>query len=212
MLTKKGDFIEIDFTGMTKEGEIFDSTLAENLKKISHNHEVKAEPFVFCLGEGMILKALDDFLINKEIGRTYHLEIPPEEAFGKRNPKLIQKIPLRIFKERNINPLPGVFFNFDGVVGKVVAVTSGMVIVDFNHYLSGKKIQYEIKILRKVDDLGEKIKALNKFFLKKEIPFEISGEKIILKPEKEFERLLEIFKEKYKEILNKEIDIKSEKS
>ena len=50
-----------------------------------HDHPIEAEPFIFCLGEGMFLPGIEDFLIGKEIGE-YEVELPPEKAFGKRNP------------------------------------------------------------------------------------------------------------------------------
>src|SRR5208283_2105988 len=153
MPLERKDFIEVEFTGKVKDGEIFDSNIEEDLKKISPDS--KSEPFIFSLGEGMFLPAIDDFLIGKEIGE-YNLELPPERAFGKRDTSMIQRIPLRIFKEQKINPIPGFIFNFDGRIGKVLASSGGRVIVDFNNPIAGKDVIYKIKVLRRIEDLNEK--------------------------------------------------------
>ena len=116
MKLQEKDFIEIEFTGRVKDGEVFDSTLKEELEKLhsGHDHSVEAKPFIFCLGQDMFLKALDDFLIRKEIGKDYEIELEPEQTFGKRSPSLVQKIPMGVFQEKKVNPVPGAVFNFDG--------------------------------------------------------------------------------------------------
>jgi len=116
MSLKKKDFIEIEFTGKIKEGEIFDSNVKEDIESAKLNIEPK--PFLFCLGEGMFLKGVDDFLIGKEIGK-YTIELSPEKAFGNRESKLVQMIPMKIFHQHKINPVPGTLFNFDNKVAKI---------------------------------------------------------------------------------------------
>jgi peptidylprolyl isomerase len=219
MLQKK-DFIEIEFTGRVKNGEVFDSNIKEDLEKLhsGHNHPIKTEPFTFSLGEGMFLKAVEDYLIGKpETPATYEIELSPEQAFGKRNPQLIQKIPLKIFMEQRINPVPGFVFNFDGKIGRVLASSGGRVIVDFNNPVAGKDVIYKVKVIKKINDLHEKAKALIKFLFREDLKFEIKENKIILKVEKPAVEFVKIFKDKFKEMLDleletKEIEKKSEKS
>ena len=208
---KKGDFIEIDFTGKVKDGEIFDSTKKEDLEKINDGQsDSNTKPFTFCLGHEMFLKSLDEFLIGKEIGKSHSVELEPEKAFGKRNPTLINKVPSRVFREQKLNPIPGISLNFDGQIGKILAVSGGRVIVDFNHALSGKDVVYDIKVLRKIEDLNEKVKALNDFFFKKDFKFEVKDKKLILEVEKPMVKMIELFKDKFKEILGLELEVKEE--
>lgn len=220
MALKKNDFIEIDFTGRIKNGEVFDSTLKEELEKlhIGHNHEIKAKPFAFCLEQGMFLQSLDNFLIGKEIGKSYEIELEPEQAFGKRISSLIQKIPMKIFMQQKVNPVPGMVFNFDGRAGKVLTVSGGRVVVDFNHSLAGKTLNYKIKILRKIEDTNEKIISLNEYFFRKNFKFEIKethpGDAelkkkiLVLEVEKPLVKLVSLFKDKFKEILGFDLEIK----
>ncbi len=206
------DFIEIDFTGKIKNGEIFDSTFKEELEKLhlGHNHEITAKPFVFCIGQGMFLDSLDKFLIGKNFGEEYSIELSPEQAFGNRQSNFVQKIPLKIFREQNINPIQGATLNFDGRIGKILAISGGRVIVDFNNPLAGKFVQYHIKILRKIENLNEKIKSLNEFYFRRNFDFEINekDKKIILSVEKQIAKFIELFKDKFKDALGFDLEVR----
>ena len=203
MTLKKKDFIEIEFTGKVKDGEIFDSNIKKDLENAKLDFEPK--PFVFSLGEGMFLKGVEDFLIGKEVGK-YNIELSPEKAFGNREPKLIQVVSMKVFREQKMNPVQGAMFNFDGRLAKILSVSGGRVIVDFNNPVAGKDVVYEIKILRKVDDINEKTKALIQFLFKRDLNFEINEKKVILKVEKELVKFVELFKDKFKDILGLELE------
>jgi len=174
MTLKKKDFIEIEFTGKVKDGEVFDSNIKEDLADTDLNFEPK--PFVFSLGEGMFLKGVEDFLIGKDIGE-YEIELSPEKAFGSRDSKLIQIMPMKIFREQKLNPVKGTMFNFDGRIAKILSVSGGRIIADFNNPIAGKNVVYKIKILRKVEDINEKAKAFIDFLFKKDLKFEIKDKK-----------------------------------
>jgi FKBP-type peptidyl-prolyl cis-trans isomerase 2 len=208
MTLKKGDFIEIEFTGKIKDtGEIFDSNIPEDLKKTGS--EKKPEPFKFALGEKMFLEAIDNFLIGKpEEEKEYALELPPEKAFGKRNPKMIELIPMKIFKQQRVHPVQGMMFNFDGKLAKILSVSGGRVMVDFNNPVAGKDVVYKLKVLRKINDLKEKVDSFNKFLFRKEVPFEIKDKKIFLNLEGQMSQLGKVFKDKYKEIFDMDLEVK----
>ena len=208
MKLEKKDFIEIDFTGKVKDGEIFDSTIKEDLEKLHHGHDhpIEAKPFIFSLGEGMFLKSLEDFLMEKDPGQ-YTVELAPENAFGNRDSSLIQMMPLKIFREHNTNPVPGVLFNFDGRIGKALTVSSGRVMVDFNNPLAGKTVIYNINVKRKVTDMNEKARALIDFLFKRDMNFTIEGTKLILKTEKNLRKFAEIFRDKFKDLLDLDLEV-----
>ena len=155
----------------------------------------------------MFLKGIDDFLIGKDIGK-YNIELKPEEAFGSRDSKLVQMIPMGVFVQQKINPIPGAVFNFDGKIAKILTVSGGRIIADFNNPLAGKTLIYDINVLRKIDDLKEKIKALNDFLFKKDFKFEIKEKKLILEVEKSMVNFVKMFKEKFKDILELDLEIK----
>ncbi|MBA7656764.1 hypothetical protein ES703_64691 [subsurface metagenome] len=205
MALQKKDFIEVEFTGRIKDGEIFDSNIREDLKKINPN--ARPKPFIFCLGEGMFPKGIDDFLIGKEIGK-YEIELSPEKAFGNRDPKLVQMIPMKVFKQQEVNPVSGAMFNFDGRIAKILTVSGGRVMVDFNNPLASKTVIYKINILRKIEDINEKIKSLNKFLFKKDFKFEVIDKKLIIEVEIPLVKFVEMFKDKFKDIFGLELEVR----
>jgi FKBP-type peptidyl-prolyl cis-trans isomerase 2 len=205
MTLEKKDFIEIEFTGKIKDGEVFDSNIKENLTKLNPNENPK--PIIFCLGEGMFLKGIDDFLIGKEIGK-YTIELSPEKAFGPRVSEFVQMLPIKIFTQQRLNPVVGAVFNFDGRIAKVLSVSGGRVMVDFNNPLAGKDVVYEVNILRKVEELNEKIKSFLNFLFRKDFKFSVQEKKVIIEVEKNLSQFVQMFQEKFKEVFGLELEIK----
>ncbi|MBU1136257.1 MAG: peptidylprolyl isomerase [Nanoarchaeota archaeon] len=204
---KKKDFIEIKYTGKVKDGDIFDTNIEEDAKKI--NLDIKTRPLIICIGENMILPAIDEFLEGKEIGEKYTLELSPEKAFGSRKREMIKIIPSSKFKEQNMPPHPGMVFQFDNLIGKITAVSGGRVIVDFNNPIAGKDVVYDIKIEKLITEQNEKVKALMQIFFRKDFQFKIETKKLVIEAEKGFEKFIEIFKPKFKEILDLDLEIKT---
>lgn len=208
MPLKKKDFIEIEFTGKIKGGNVFDSNIKNDIQKAKL--KLDAKPFVFCLGEGMFLKGVDEFLIGKETGK-YEIELKPADAFGNRDTKFIQVVPIKIFHQQKTNPVPGSLFNFDGRLAKILSVSGGRVIVDFNHPLAGKTIIYDVNVSKKINDINEKAKAMIDFFTKKDFKFAIENKKLIIEADSQFSEFLKLFADKFKELLDLDLEIKEVK-
>ena len=213
MTLQKKDFIEIEFTAKVKNtNEIFDSNVKEDLKKANLNLASEPKPLIFSLGEGMFLKGVDDSLIGKPSSpASYEFELAPEKAFGSRNSKLVQIIPTKIFREQKLSPIPGMMFNFDGRVAKVLSVSGGRVIADFNNPIAGKTVVYKIRVLRKISDIQEKAKAFIDFLFRRNLNFEIKDKKIIIKTEENMVKFIELFKDKFKEVLDLDLEVAKEK-
>lgn len=193
MKLKKHDFIEIEYTGRLEDGTVFDTTDEKIAKDTGVAREgAKFGPVVICLGEGHILKGLEDNMLGKET-RTFKIELKPEQAFGKKNAKLLRLIPLKVFRKENIAPFPGLEVNIDNMYGVVRTVSGGRVIVDFNHPLAGRNVKYELKVIKKIRDSSEKVKAILKNELRiTDMKFELKEKKLIIDekiPEDVFEAL-----------------------
>ena len=163
-IVKKHDFVEIEYTGRIKEdNSIFDTTEEKVAREngIGGKH-ADYSPVVICVGENNILKALEEQMIGKEAGKEYKLEIGHDNAYGRKDAKLIQLIPANKFRQQKIQPVPGLQLNIDGVFGVVKTVSGGRCLVDFNHPLAGKDLIYDVRIKRIVDDEKEKLNSLIK--------------------------------------------------
>ena len=167
--TRKGDFIEIEYTGLVKDSsEVFDTTDMETAKKAGiHAEGAEYNPRTVCIGENHLLKGLEDNLAGKEVGKELEINLNPEQGFGKKNPKYIQLIPTGKFKKHNIQPAPGLQVNIDGIIGIVKTVTGGRTLVDFNHPLSGRALVYNVKINKIIIDDKEKLEGLARLYINK---------------------------------------------
>jgi len=162
MTFQKGDFILINYIGKVKEtNEVFDTTYEEVSKK-EHLHKEGElyEPKLVVIGEGWVLKALDDALLDMEIEKTATVEIPADKAFGQRDPEKIKRVPLRQLLSREINPIIGARIEYQGKMATVRSIGAGRVLLDFNPPLSGRTLIYEVITQKKLDNNEEKILAL----------------------------------------------------
>ena len=200
--TKKGDFLEIKYTGYAN-GKVFDSNVEVELKKL--NPEAQAKNLIICVGKSMIITGFDNALEGKEVGRDYSVELNSEESFGERRRELVKTIPLSVFKEKNTQPQPGMVLAFDNSIARIIAVSGARVLTDFNNPLAGKKIKYEFKILRIVEDEKDKVSAILEFFIGFLPEFEIK-DKVIVKMPKELEKFVKSFSGKFKEFIGKELE------
>ncbi|MBS7636338.1 peptidylprolyl isomerase [Candidatus Bathyarchaeota archaeon] len=162
MALQKGDFILLDYVAKVKEtGEVFDTTIEEVAKKERLYKEGEIyEPKLVVIGEGWVLKALDESLTNMEIGKTKTVEIPPEKAFGARDPEKVRRVPLRHLTAKGITPTLGMRLEYDGKMATVRAIGAGRVLLDFNPPLAGKTLVYEVTVKKKLETPEEKIAAL----------------------------------------------------
>ena len=167
MKIKEKDFVEIEYTGKIKElNQVFDTTSEETAKKEKiYNDKMEYGPAIVCIGEKHLLPGLDNKIKGKETNKDYEFNLEPEEGFGKKSAQLLKLVPAKVFKEQQIVPMPGLEINVDGMPGIIRTVSGGRIIVDFNHPLSGKELNYKIKINKIIKDKKEKLKALLKIEL-----------------------------------------------
>ena len=159
MKLKNGDFIEIDYTAVDKEtGKIFDLTSEEEAKKHNiYNSKVKYKSIIICLGEKQIIEGLDNELIGKEVNKDYTIDVAPINGFGKKDPRFLKLVPLKLFKQQKIHPFPGLQVDMDKATGTIRSVSGGRIIVDFNHPLAGHNLKYNVSIRKIITD--DKLKA-----------------------------------------------------
>lgn len=203
----KNDFIEMEYTGKAN-GEVFDSNIPEELKKL--NPKAKAEKLKIVVGQGLVVPGLDKALEGKEVGKEYDVLIPAKEGFGARRRELVKTIPQKIFTEKQMVPKPGMVFALDNNLVKILAVSGARVIVDFNNPLSGKDLEYKFKIIKKIVEEKEKAEVLFEIFFRKVPEFEIK-EKVIVKGVKELEMFVKVFGDRFKELLGKELVFEEKK-
>ena len=162
MALQKGDFILIEYVAKVKEtGEVFDTTIEETAKKERLYKEGEIyEPKLVVIGEGWVLKTLDESLTTMDIDKKTSVEIPPEKAFGERDPEKVKRVSLRQLTAKGITPSLGMRVEYGGKMATVRTMGAGRVILDFNPPLAGKTLVYEVTVQKKLKTVKEKIAAL----------------------------------------------------
>jgi FKBP-type peptidyl-prolyl cis-trans isomerase 2 len=183
-LVKKNDFIEIEYTGKVKELDVVFDTTDEKTAKENELYDKNSSygPIIVCVGQNQVIRGLDKDLEGKDIGKDYKVLVEPEDGFGKKDAKLIDLIATNKFIKQNIQPMPGLQVNMDGRIGTIKTVSGGRTLVDFNHPLAGKQLEYDFKINRIVEDDREKIKSIIDMSLNlKETEVEVKDKKAEIK-------------------------------
>jgi peptidylprolyl isomerase len=162
MTLEKGSLILLDYTAKIKDtNEIFETT-RENDVKNSEDFDPsrKYEPRLLGVGEGWVLKGLDDALLDANMDEPLNIEIPPDKAFGERDPSKVRMIPLRKLGEKANEVGVGDVIELDERMGIVRFIGSGRVQVDFNHKYAGRTLIYDATIVKKIETDDEKIASL----------------------------------------------------
>ena len=182
MTIKKGDFIEVNYTGRLADGEkaCFDSTVEEVAKKEGiHSAKTTYGPVIVVVGEKHLIKGLDSNLEGKDIG-NYTFKIKDVDAFGKKSAQLLKLVPAKLFSKEGIRPYPGLQVNVDNEMGVIRNVSGGRIIVDFNHPLSSKDVEYDVEVKRILTDNKEKVESLFKMIGIKADKITVEGETAII--------------------------------
>jgi len=158
----KGDFLKVEMTGMSEETEeVFETTNEEEAQEAGIWEEGRTYgPRLVIVGDGFVLRGLDERLPGTSFDEEVEIEIPPEEAFGERNTADVQMIPYRVLRSKGVNPYVGAELEIDGRPAIVRSVGAGRVQVDYNHPLAGRKIVYKLKVVEHITDDKDKIRAL----------------------------------------------------
>lgn len=183
MTIQNGDFIRVSYTGKTEEGRVFDTTREDIAKENDiYNEKGKYGGDVVIVGAKHTVEGLDEDFVGKDVGYTGSVTIPPEKAFGLRNPELIESIPITKLRER---PQIGMPVEIDGRPGIIIRAIGRMAQVDFNRFLAGQTVIYDYEIIEKIDDVEGKVKGLIGLYIGKDLPVKVNEDSITVDIEPE---------------------------
>mgnify|MGYP001816156463 CR=1 FL=1 len=109
------------------------------------------DPVDLQMGDGTLQPGLELALYGLRAGDEQTLKLLPDQAYGPRDPGLIQYMPLTDF-DGEFTPEVGQIIAFalpneDEAAGMVLGVENGQVEVDFNHPLAGHDITFRVEII-----------------------------------------------------------------
>lgn len=135
---KKDDTVKVHYTGTLKDGQVFDSSL-------------EREPIEFKVGAGMMIPGFEKGVLDMKLHEKKKIEIPCSEAYGEVREELFQEIP-RSELPAEIEPKVDMGLAAQMPDGtqrqlRVAEVKEESIIVDANHPLAGKDLNFEIEVV-----------------------------------------------------------------
>lgn len=112
-------------------------------------------PATLLLGQGQLAPFLEQRLLGLPEGAHQTFELSAQEAFGERNPDLIQTVSKATLEQ---NSVPGTDYTVGEVVefnapkggrfaGVLLEMRDTSAVFDFNHPLAGQPLQFEVKLI-----------------------------------------------------------------
>jgi len=176
--------IKVSFNGKELlESRVFDTTDAEVAKKNgTFDPKRKYGPLTIITGEHELLPLIEKELEQMKVGEKREVKLTAKESFGERKADLVRVVPVKLFHDQKMKPVPGLVISAGNAYGKVQSISGGRVRVDFNHPLAGRDVEYEVKIEEEIIDKKARAETLfDKYYAfvpssKKELV----GEKLIV--------------------------------
>ena len=132
----QGIKVKIHYTGTLNDGKIFDSSEGR-------------EPLEFTIGNNQVIKGFEDGIKGMKLNDEKTIKIKANEAYGERDERMVASVPRDKFppevqaggtlllKGPNGERLPAV----------VKEVKDNIVVIDMNHPLAGKELNFKIKVV-----------------------------------------------------------------
>lgn len=137
--------------------------MIENNKVVSINYQVTdfltnevidsnkdGKPLEFITGCAQVIEGLEQQIINANVGDSLTFSVNPEQAYGVRNPELMQEVDRNQFNDIELEKgmtLFGQAENGTPVQVIVADFNANSVLIDYNHPLAGKTLNFQVEIL-----------------------------------------------------------------
>ncbi len=132
------DTVKVHYTCITNDGRRFSS-------------RDSYDPVTFVVGSGRLLKPLEDAMIGMRKKEKKKISVKHRQAYGPWRKELIRIVDRSIIPDE-IELKEGLELYFTlhdgrGKVVKIVEVKDRVIIIDENHFLAGKDLEFEIELI-----------------------------------------------------------------
>ena len=138
-MSNEGKKVKVHYVGTLDDGTKFDSS------------RDRGEPLAFTCMAGQMIKGFDEAVREMEVGQVVDVRLEPAEAYGERDDRLVQTVPLDtlpgaetlsagdhvVLRAPNGQPIPAV----------VVERDDKAITFDMNHEMAGKALNFNIELL-----------------------------------------------------------------
>src|SRR5436190_16822916 len=147
MQVEKNKVGSIDYTLTNMQGQVIDSSK-------------EGQPLSYLHGDGGIMPGLEAALESKNPGDNVKVTVAPADAYGEKDPSLVQPIPRSSFGAAP-NITPGMQFQAQNAQGSrivtVVSATPDTVTIDANHPLAGQTLNFDVTVVEVRDATAEEM-------------------------------------------------------
>ena len=136
-MIEKGNKIKVHYKGTLEDGSEFD------------NSYTRGEPLEFEVGAGQLIKGFDEAVVGMKEGEKKSITLKSDQAYGEVRDELVHKIPTKqLPQEAKEGMTVGVSLpNGQQVPAKVVEKGEEESVLDLNHPLAGKTLNFEIEVV-----------------------------------------------------------------
>jgi FKBP-type peptidyl-prolyl cis-trans isomerase SlyD len=133
---QEGSIVSIEYTLTDEAGKVIESNVGK-------------EPLAYIHGAGQIVHGLEKELYGMKVGEQKKIQVKPEEGYGIADPKAVQEV-LREKIPAEAQQVGATLMTktADGrsIPMRVREIRDKTVIVDFNHPLAGKTLNFDVKV------------------------------------------------------------------
>ncbi len=133
----EGDTVSVHYTGTQDDGTEFDSSEG-------------GDPIEFTVGATQMIAGFEQAVYGMQVGETKTVTIPPAQGYGLRNENLVVEMDLDEFPGGSATvgqQMQLTFSNGRTAAAVVTEVSEATVTVDANHFLAGKDLTFEIRLV-----------------------------------------------------------------
>lgn len=137
-MIKENSKVEIHYIGKTKtDGNVFDSSYDRN------------QTFTFNLGNEEVVKGLEEALVGKNKGDKFTVDIPSNKAYGDYIDNYVENIPLEQLPKdaKRGSYISALDENKQQIVLKIKDMNEKFAVIDLNHPLAGKELEFDIEVV-----------------------------------------------------------------
>tara|TARA_B100000029_G_scaffold453994_1_gene480179 strand:- start:1176 stop:1739 length:564 start_codon:yes stop_codon:yes gene_type:complete len=157
-IVENGASVQLHYKGTFPDGEVFDDS------------RLRGQMMEVLVGSGRLLPNFESALLGMAEGEVKNISLTADEAYGHPHPEAITTTPKTQFPD-NFPFEEGMTVQGDGpdgrpVVAKIVSVDEDTVILDHNHPLAGKDINFEIELVSIDGSEAEEFKSFDNYTVK----------------------------------------------
>jgi len=136
---ENGNTISVHYIGKLEDGEMFDSS------------RERGAPLSFEVGAGQMISGFENSVVGMTAGETKTVTLSPTEAYGEPDPTRVKAVPRTAFAPE-MEFEEGVVVQGQTDIGipfvaKIQSFDDNEVVLDLNHPLAGKTLNFEIEVV-----------------------------------------------------------------